>query len=166
MFLMSAITLIFSSISASLWTQKKIFIGTFYLLGEISVQNVKTCLRTVSKIGKYWKWAGQPTSLHGDLYSKFRSNRWPKIIGIRKVARLLSSGGGQVVSTLAFYSNDKSFNPAEVYNFSAKIVFEKNENKQKESSVGPSSNKVARGVFYKCHWIYLFGTQLLVTIKN
>ena len=74
MFLMSAITLIFSSISASLWTQKKIFIGTFYLLGEISVQNVKTCLRTVSKKGKYWKWAGQPTSLHGDLYSKFRSD--------------------------------------------------------------------------------------------
>ena len=27
------------------------------------------------------------------------------------------SGGGQVVSMLAFYSNDASFNPAEVYIF-------------------------------------------------
>ena len=40
-------------------------------------------------------------------------------------------GGGQVVSELAFYSDDPSSNPAEVYNFSVKIVIEKNENKQK-----------------------------------
>ena len=31
------------------------------------------------------------------------------------------SGGGQVVSVLAFYSNDLSSNPAEVYNFSVKL---------------------------------------------
>ena len=30
-------------------------------------------------------------------------------------------GGGQVVSVLAFYSDDPSSNPAEAYNFSCKI---------------------------------------------
>ena len=38
--------------------------------------------------------------------------------------------GGQVVSLLAFYSDDPSPNPAEVYSFYSKL-FEKNENKQK-----------------------------------
>ena len=38
---------------------------------------------------------------------------------------------------LAFYSDDPSSNPADVYSFSVKFVFEKNENKQKESVVGP-----------------------------
>ena len=46
-------------------------------------------------------------------------------------------GGGQVVSMLAFYSNDPSSNPADAYCFSVKFVFEKNENKQKEAGVGP-----------------------------
>ena len=45
-------------------------------------------------------------------------------------------GCGQVVSVLAFYSDDPSSNPAEAYSFSCKIVFEKNKNKQKESRVG------------------------------
>ena len=49
----------------------------------------------------------------------------------------LGRGGGQVVSVLAFYSDDLSSNPAEVYNFSNKIVIEKNENKQNEAGVGP-----------------------------
>ena len=40
-------------------------------------------------------------------------------------------GGGQVVSVLAFYSDYQSSNPAEAYIFFCKIVFEKNENKQK-----------------------------------
>ena len=31
-----------------------------------------------------------------------------------------------------------NLNPAEVYNFHAKIVVEKDENKQKEAKVGPS----------------------------
>ena len=31
-------------------------------------------------------------------------------------------GGGQVVSVLAFYSDDPSSNPAEVYNFSVKLL--------------------------------------------
>ena len=30
----------------------------------------------------------------------------------------MGRGGGQVVSVLAFYSDDPSSNPAEVYNFS------------------------------------------------
>ena len=42
-------------------------------------------------------------------------------------------GGGQVVSVLAFYSDDPSSNPAEA----CEIVFEKNRNKQKEAGVGP-----------------------------
>ena len=49
----------------------------------------------------------------------------------------LGSGGGLVVSVLAFYSDDPSLIPAEVYNFFCKIVAEKNENKQKEAVVGP-----------------------------
>ena len=40
------------------------------------------------------------------------------------------TGGDQVVSALAFYSDDPSSNPTEAYNFSGKFVFEKNENKQ------------------------------------
>ena len=42
----------------------------------------------------------------------------------------------QVVSVLASYCNDPSLSPAEVY-FFCKTVFEKNENKRKESVVGP-----------------------------
>ena len=38
-------------------------------------------------------------------------------------------GGGQVVSVLAFYSDDLSSNPADTYSFSVQFVFEKNENK-------------------------------------
>ena len=42
-----------------------------------------------------------------------------------------------MVSVLAFYSDDPSSNPADAYSFSVQIVFEKNENKQKEAWVGP-----------------------------
>ena len=50
-------------------------------------------------------------------------------------------GGGLVVSVLAFYSDDPSSIPAEVYNFFCKIVVEKDENKQKEAGVGPIFKK-------------------------
>ena len=40
----------------------------------------------------------------------------------------MGRGGGQVVSVLAFYTNNPSSNPAETYRFSVKFVFEKNEN--------------------------------------
>ena len=43
----------------------------------------------------------------------------------------MSCGGGQVVSVLAFLSDDLSSNYADVYGFYVTIVFEKNENKQK-----------------------------------
>ena len=46
---------------------------------------------------------------------------------------ILGRGGGQMVSVLAFYSDDPSSNPAEA----CEIVFEKNRNKQKEAGVGP-----------------------------
>ena len=50
---------------------------------------------------------------------------------------VVGRGGGQVVSMLDFYSDDPSSNPADVYSFFCKIcVFGKNENKQKEASVG------------------------------
>ena len=34
-------------------------------------------------------------------------------------------GGGQVVSALAFYSDDPSSNPTEVYNFSVKLLLKR-----------------------------------------
>ena len=48
----------------------------------------------------------------------------------------MGSGGGQVVSVPAFYSDDPSSNPTFV-----KFVFEKNKNKQKEARVGPFLKK-------------------------
>ena len=48
----------------------------------------------------------------------------------------MGRGGGQVVSMLAFYSNDPSSNSADAYSFFyVKVVVEKNEHKQKESGV-------------------------------
>ena len=44
----------------------------------------------------------------------------------------MGRGSGQVVSVLAFYSDDPSSNHAEAYGFFCNIVFEKNENKQKK----------------------------------
>ena len=41
----------------------------------------------------------------------------------------MGSGGGQVASVLAFYSNNPSSNPAEVYNINVKIVIELNKKK-------------------------------------
>ena len=44
------------------------------------------------------------------------------------------SRGGQVVSVLAFYTDDPCSNPAEAYRFfSVKFVFEKKESKEKEA---------------------------------
>ena len=59
------------------------------------------------------------------------------VLAITKVLFKSGRGGGQVVSVLAFYSDDPSSNPAEVYNFSVKIVIEKNENKQKRGRGWP-----------------------------
>ena len=53
-------------------------------------------------------------------------------------------GGGLVVSVLAFFSDDPSLIPAEVYNFFCKIVVEKTENKQKEAGIGPFFKNINR----------------------
>ena len=72
-----------------------------------------------------------------------------------------------MVSVLAFYPDDPSFNPAEAYSFSVKFVFEKNENKQKEVAVGPFFKEklmVLRVVVkakYTSHWQFL--RKLLLT---
>ena len=66
---------------------------------------------------------------------------------------MVSCGGGQIVSVLAFYYNDPSSNPADAYSFSVKSVFDKNENKQKEAGVGPFFfAKVARFRLIWSHW--------------
>ena len=55
-----------------------------------------------------------------------------------------------MVSVLAFYSDDPSSIPAEVYNFFCKNIVEKNENKQKEAGVGPLLKKKI-GYFIPCY---------------
>ena len=60
---------------------------------------------------------------------------------------VMGRGGGQVVSALAFYSDDPSSNPADAYRFSVQIVFEKNENKQKKGRSWP---------FFKKTWFHDF----------
>ena len=50
---------------------------------------------------------------------------------------LWGCGGGQVVSVLAFYSDDLSSNPAEVYNFSVKLLLKRTKINKKEAGVGP-----------------------------
>ena len=50
---------------------------------------------------------------------------------------IMGRGGGQVVSVLAFYSDDPSSNPAEVYNFSVKLLLKRTKINKKEAGVGP-----------------------------
>ena len=59
----------------------------------------------------------------------------------------MGRGGGLVVSVLAFFSDDPSLIPAEVYKFFCKIVVEKTENKQKEAGIGPFFKNINR-----VHW--------------
>ena len=49
----------------------------------------------------------------------------------------MGRGGGQVVSVLAFSSDDPSSNPAEVYNFSVKLLLKRTKLNKKEAGVGP-----------------------------
>ena len=44
---------------------------------------------------------------------------------LRNCLKILGRGGGQVVSVLAFYSDDPSSNPADAYVFSVIFVLEK-----------------------------------------
>ena len=64
--------------------------------------------------------------------------KW-KLLGKRR-------GGGQVVSLLAYYSDGPSLNPNEAYSFFCNIVFEKNENKQKEARISPLFSKILGNV--------------------
>ena len=57
--------------------------------------------------------------------------RWAWDRGIKNTK--MCRGGGQVDSMLAFNSYDPISNPAKVYKFSVKRVFEMNKNKQKEA---------------------------------
>ena len=66
----------------------------------------------------------------------------------------LGRGGGQVVSVLAFYSDDPSSNLAEIYSFFCNIVFEKNENKTKRGQGWSISWKNKLWVKY-----YSFGSE-------
>ena len=89
----------------------------FYAFGRIS--NAINGPINENNLAIWSHWAGRWYWLSSDLTSK---TNW-------RVGR----GVGQVVSLLAFYSNDLSSNPAEVYNFFCTIDIEKNENKQKEA---------------------------------
>ena len=46
-----------------------------------------------------------------------------------------------MVSVLAFYSDDPSSNPAEVYNFSVKLLLKRTKINKKEAGVGPFKKK-------------------------
>ena len=46
-----------------------------------------------------------------------------------------------MVSVLAFYSDDLSSNPAEVYNFSVKLLLKRTKINKKEAGVGPFLKK-------------------------
>ena len=72
----------------------------------------------------------------------------------RKMA-CLSRGGGQVVSVLAFYSDDPSSNPAEVYNFSIKLLLKRTKINQKEAGVGPL-------IFFKKMTCFCLGIKQIV----
>ena len=63
-----------------------------------------------------------------------------KIIKLSK-KRSNGRGVGQGVSALAVNTDNPSLNPAEVYSFSVKFVFDKNEYKQKEVGIGPFLRK-------------------------
>ena len=45
------------------------------------------------------------------------------IAKLPKQAKNMGRGGGQMVSVLAFYSDDPSSNPTEAYSFSVQFVF-------------------------------------------
>ena len=66
-----------------------------------------------------------------------------------------ASGGGQVVSMLAFYSDNPSSNPAEAYSFFCKIVFEKVENKQKRPGLAHVLKTDASHLFESRLYSYL-----------
>ena len=59
------------------------------------------------------------------------------------IQQTLGRSGGQVVSVLTFYSDNPSSNPAEVYNFSVKLLLKRTKINKKEAGVGPLEKKVS-----------------------
>ena len=65
-------------------------------------------------------------------------------------------GGGQVVSMLAFHSDEPSSNPAVAKVFFYKFVFEKSENNQKEAHVTSSiPSRYWFWALHKCDHLYI-----------
>ena len=56
----------------------------------------------------------------------------------------MGRGGGQVVSVLAFFSDDPSSNPSEVYNFSVKLLLKTTKINKKEARVGPFKKSIIK----------------------
>ena len=48
-----------------------------------------------------------------------------------------------MVSVLALYSDDPSFNPAEVYKFSVKLILKRTKNNKKRPGLGQFQNMVS-----------------------
>ena len=49
-------------------------------------------------------------------------------------------GGGEVVSVIAFYCDDPSWNPVEFYNFMLNLLLKRTKVNEKEVGIGPLSN--------------------------
>ena len=77
----------------------------------------------------------------------------------------MDRGGSEVVSVLAFYSNDSSLNPNTVYSFMC-TFFEKSENKQKEAGDGPFKTLLASegggGCYSRMNGIFSVGVLALI----
>ena len=58
-------------------------------------------------------------------------------------------GGGQVVSVLAFYSDDPSSNPAEVYNFSVKLLLKRTKINKKRPGLTHFFKKITANLIFK-----------------
>ena len=56
-------------------------------------------------------------------------------------------GGGQVVSVLAFYSDDPSSNPAEVFNFSVKLLLKRTKINKKRPGLAHLKKRVGNLYF-------------------
>ena len=63
-----------------------------------------------------------------------------------------------MVSVLAFYSDDPSSNPAEVYNFSVKLLLIRTKINKKEAGVGPFFKKHK----YRTHQLHSYVTSFQV----
>ena len=77
---------------------------------------------------------------------QYHSTQKQEIVQFWEPEKLASNIDGTVVvfkwsaCWCAFYSDDPSSNPAEVYNFFCKVVIENNKYRQNEAGVGPFQN--------------------------